>query len=49
MPKEITLLELRETLADILGCEEPDRIRVREKQHNGFFGKIFREGKKTLK
>lgn len=49
MPKEITLGELKETLADILGCEEPERIRVREKQHNGFFGKIFREAKKTLK
>ena len=27
----------------------PDFIRIREKQGNGFFGKILREGSKTLK
>jgi len=27
----------------------PEYIRVREKSTNGFFGKIFRDGKKTLK
>ena len=49
VPKEITLNELKEILADLLECDEPEKIRLREKQHNGFFGKIFREGKKTLK
>lgn len=28
---------------------DPDQIRVREKNHNGFFGRIFRDSNKTLK
>lgn len=27
----------------------PEYLRVREKNHNGFFGRIFREDKKTIK
>ena len=31
VPKEITLNELKEILSDLLECDEPDRIRLREK------------------
>ena len=38
--------KLQELIPNI---EDPDQIRVREKNHNGFFGRIFRDSNKTLK
>ena len=29
--------------------QEPEQLRLREKNHNGFFGRIFREQNKSLK
>ena len=56
VPREITLAELKDYILEIPSLAELARnlesyqfIRVREKQSNGFFGRIFREGQKTLK
>ena len=56
VPREITLAELKDYILEIPSLTELARnlesyqyIRVREKQSNGFFGRIFREGNKTLK
>jgi hypothetical protein len=48
--KEITLSELKEIIIDCLDLQlqDPDCLRLREKNNNMFFGKIFRENK-TLK
>lgn len=55
-PKELTLDELKDQLLDMPSIESLSKdiesnqfIRLREKQSNGFFGRIFREGNKTLK
>ena len=56
VPRDITLAELKDILLDIQTLEHfakniqsQEFIRIREKQSNGFFGRIFREGSKTLK
>ena len=46
--REITLNELKEIVCDSVGATcDMDCLRLREK--NPFFGRIFREGLKTLK
>ena len=54
--KEMTLDDLKEQLMDLPALhpltshlQNPNFLRVREKTYNGFFGRIFREPKKTLK
>lgn len=42
-------MDFKEIVCDITDCEVPEKIRLREKSHNGFFGRIFRENHKTLK
>lgn len=56
VPREITLAELKEIVLDLSSlaphvghAESHDFMRIREKQSSGFFGRIFREGSKTLK
>ena len=43
------LLDLPSLAELARNIDGPDFIRIREKQGSGFFGKIFREGSKTLK
>ena len=54
--KEMTLDDLKEQLMDMptlhpltKHLKSTNQLRVREKTYNGFFGKIFRDSKKTLK
>ena len=54
--KEMSLNDLKEQLMDLptlhphtKHLQGTEFLRVREKNHNGFFGRIFRESKKTLK
>ena len=47
--RDYTLNELKEILCDSLEAPSVDHLRLREKSSNGFFGRIFREGQKTLK
>lgn len=47
--RDFTLNELKEILCDQLEAQSVDHLRLREKSSNGFFGRIFREGQKTLK
>ena len=56
VPRESTLDELKETVLDLPSlaayvgnAENHEFVRLREKQSNGFFGRIFRDGSKTLK
>ena len=56
VPRELTLAELKDMLLDLASLapyaanlDNHAFIRIREKQSNGFFGRIFREGEKTLK
>lgn len=55
VPRDLTLGELKEQLLDMpslaelsKNLESHEYIRIREKQSNGFFGRIFREADKTL-
>lgn len=48
--RDLTLNEFKEIVCDFIDSTHGvDYLRLREKNHNGFFGKIFREGAKTLK
>lgn len=56
VPREFTLAELKEVILDLstmssfsVSALNHKFVRVREKQSNGFFGRIFREDTKTLK
>ena len=54
--KEMSLNDLKEQLMDMptlqahtKDLEGPAFLRVREKNHTGFFGRIFRDANKSLK
>lgn len=47
--RDITLNEFKEILCDKVSCESVDHLRLREKNSNGFFGRILRDIGKTLK
>lgn len=54
--KEMSLNDMKEQLMDLAALhphtkhlEGPEWLRVREKNHNGFFGRIFRDAKNSLK
>ena len=56
VPREYTLAELKEVVLDLptiakqaVTALNHKYVRVREKQYNGFFGRIFREDTKTLR
>ena len=49
MSRDFSLNELKEILCDLLEAASVDHLRLREKSSNGFFGRIFSEGQKTLK
>lgn len=54
--KDLTLNDFKEMLMDMPTLHPhtkdlagPEYLRVREKNHTGFFGRIFRDTKKSLK